>query len=260
MTASLSPFRLDGKIALVTGATRGIGKAIARMFAEAGARVVVSSEDALACQETEAEFRAANLDAVGLVCDVSDTAQLKVLVDRTQQLCGPIDVLVCNAGIGGPVGPIHLAEDAAYNRLMDINLHSVVKLTSMVLPEMATRGGGTVVLMASIAGIRGNKDIGVYALAKAAVAQLARNLAVEWGPSNIRVNAISPGLIRTEFAQGILNNAEYLPRRLSLTPLRRAGEPEEIAGAALFLASAASGFVTGQNLAVDGGTVISDGN
>lgn len=260
MTSQAQPFDLSGKVALVTGATRGLGKAIALAFARAGARVVISSEDHVACSETEAEFLAAGLHALSIGCDVADRAQLAVLVERTRTELGGIDVLVCNAGIGGPVGPLHAVDSDAYYQLMDINLHSVLFLCGLAIPSMAERGGGSVILTSSIAGLRGNKTIGAYGMAKAAVAQLARNLAVEWGPRNVRVNAISPGLIRTDFARGILADETYLERRLSLTPLRRPGEPEEVAGAALFLASAAGGFVTGHNLVVDGGAVISDGN
>jgi len=253
-------FSLAGKVALVTGGTRGIGKAIVRAFAEAGARVVLSSEDLAACAATEAEFRAAGWNVAGITCDVAENAQLKRLVDEARAISGNIDILVCNAGVEGPVGPVHTAEPADYDRLMNINLRSVVSLTSLVIPDMALRGSGSVILMSSIAGLRGNKMIGVYGLAKAAIAQLARNLAVEWGPSNVRVNAISPGLIDTDFARKILADENYLSRRLSLTPLRRPGVPEEVACATLFLASAAGGFVTGHNLVVDGGTIISDGN
>lgn len=247
-------------MAVVTGATRGIGRAIAIAFGRAGATVVVSSEDAAACRETESEFRAAGFDAHGIACDVAEPDQLVALVEQVTSALGPLGVLVCNAGIEGPVGPIHPADPVAYQRVMDINLHSAVRLTSLVVPAMAESGGGSVILMASIAGLRGNKSLGVYALAKAAVAQLARNLAVEWGPRNVRVNAVSPGLIRTDFARGIFDDAGYLRRRLSLTPLRRAGEPEEVANAVLFLASPAGAFVSGHNLVVDGGTTISDGN
>jgi NAD(P)-dependent dehydrogenase (short-subunit alcohol dehydrogenase family) len=255
-----SIFSLAGKVALVTGGTRGIGKAIAMHLAEAGARVILSSEDIQACNDTETELRERGCDVRGIVCDVTDPTAIEAIIERTTNEHGSIDVLVCNAGVAGPVGPIHDADPAAYQQLMEINLHSVVRLTSLVIPGMAERGGGSVIIMSSIAGLRGNKAIGVYALAKAAVAQLARNLAVEWGPANVRVNSISPGLIDTEFARGILSDKSYLSRRLSLTPLRRLGRADEIAGAALFLASAAGGFVTGHNLVVDGGTLISDGN
>jgi len=173
---------------------------------------------------------------------------------------GCIDVLVCNAGIQPPHGPLHERSDSDWDATMTVNLRSVLWLTSLVIPEMAARREGSVILMASISAVRGNKAIGLYALSKAACAQLARNLAVEWGPSNVRVNSIAPGLIATDFSRSLMDNPEALKRRLALTPLRRAGEPAEVAGVAVMLAARAGAFVTGQNLIVDGGTVISDGN
>jgi NAD(P)-dependent dehydrogenase (short-subunit alcohol dehydrogenase family) len=158
------------------------------------------------------------------------------------------------------MGPLGSASDADWDLTMTVNLRSVHWLTSRIVPKMAESGGGSVILISSISGVRGNKAIGLYGLSKAAGAQLARNLAVEWGPQNVRVNAISPGLIRTQFATPLLENPNVLERRLSLTPLRRVGEPHEIAGVAVMLASPAGAFVTGQNLIVDGGTTISDGN
>lgn len=161
----------------------------------------------------------------------------------------------------GPAGSLSDIGDIDWQQVMDINLRASVELSRHLLPAMALAGGGSVILMSSIAGIRGNKAIGLYGLSKAALAQLARNLAVEWGPFQaIRVNAVSPGLIRTPLAQPLLNHAEFMQRRLSLTPLRRVGEPQEIAGAVAMLASAAGAFITGHNLVVDGGTTISDGN
>ncbi|MEZ0242569.1 MAG: SDR family NAD(P)-dependent oxidoreductase, partial [Sphingomonas sp.] len=173
---------------------------------------------------------------------------------------GGIDILVCNAGAAPHFGPIGSASEAEYDFTMDINLRHALRLTSLAAPVMAERAGGSIILTSSLSGLRGNKAIGLYGLSKAALAQLARNLAVEWGPSNIRANAISPGLIATQFASGIADNPEVLARRLQLTPLRRMGEASEVAGAALFLASPAGAFVTGHNLVIDGGTLITDGN
>jgi NAD(P)-dependent dehydrogenase (short-subunit alcohol dehydrogenase family) len=162
--------------------------------------------------------------------------------------------------VQGPAGPIGDTTDADWDRVMDINLRSAVALSNALAPHMARRGGGSIVLMASIAGLRGNRSIGLYGLSKAALAQLARNLAVEWGPQGVRVNAITPGLFDTPLARQPMADPDYMPRRLALTPLRRVGQPSEVAGAAVLLASAAGAFITGHNLVVDGGTLISDGH
>jgi NAD(P)-dependent dehydrogenase (short-subunit alcohol dehydrogenase family) len=256
----VSPFDLSGKVALITGATRGIGLAVAEAFGQAGAAVVISSESPRDCARAEAAMRAAGLDALGLACDVSSEEQIAALVTGTVHAHGKIDVLVCNAGVAPHMGPIATAGEKDWELTMTVNLRSLLWLTARVIPQMAQRGDGVVLIISSLSGLRGNKSIGLYGLSKAAAAQLARNLAVEWGPSNVRVNAISPGLIRTEFARPLLDDPQVLERRLQATPLRRVGEPWEVAGAALFLASRAGSFVTGHNLVVDGGTLISDGN
>jgi len=173
---------------------------------------------------------------------------------------GGLDILVCNAGITGRPGPFASLDMADYARVMAINLTAQVLLCNHALPHIAARGGGSAILVASLAGLRGNGAINAYALAKAGVAQLARNLAVEWGPRAVRVNALSPGFIATELSKPLLENEAFMARRMGMTPLRRPGRPEEIAGAAVFLASAAGGFVTGHNLVVDGGTLITDGS
>lgn len=253
-------FSLHGKVALVTGATRGIGLGIGSEMARAGAQVVIAGNEAEACMSVAQELRAGGLDVIGIPCDVADRSQLRALVDQTVAQRARIDVLVCNAGVAPHVGPIAEASDADWDLTMTVNLRSVLWLTSLVIPAMAERRDGSVIMTCSLASLRGNQGIGLYGLSKAAVAQLARNLAVEWGPANVRVNAISPGLIRTEFARPLTDNPERLQRRLSLTPLRRVGEVEEVAGVAVMLASAAGRFITGQNLVVDGGTTISDGN
>ncbi len=251
-------FDLTGKTALITGAHRGIGYAIAEEMGRAGARVAICSNDPEGVSGAAARLSADGMEARGLACDVGVDGDLDRLVAETEASLGPIDILVCNAGINPHFGPMAAATDADYDAIMRINLRSAVQLCNRVVPGMAGRGDGAVILTSSLSGLRGNARIGVYALSKAAIAQFARNLAVEFGPRNVRVNAISPGLIRTEFAAPILGNEEGLKTRLEKTPLRRVGEAREIAGAAVFLASAAGAFVTGQNIVVDGGTLISD--
>jgi len=255
-----SLFDLSGRVALVTGATGGLGQSICEALRAHGAKVLVSDRDAQACARLADALAGDDGGASALPADLADIAGLGSCAARALAWQGQVDILVCNAGIQGPAGPLAAVVDADWQQVMDINLRSAVELTRHLLPAMAARGGGSVVLMASIAGLRGNRSIGLYGLSKAALAQLARNLAVEWGPRGIRVNAISPGLIRTPLAAQLLDNADFIGRRLALTPLRRVGEPDEIAGAVVLLASPAGGFITGHNLVIDGGTTISDGN
>jgi len=260
MEAHSRLFDLSGRVALVTGATRGIGRAIAEELARAGAAVIVSSNEADACAQVAGEFRGCGWQATGLACDVSQRADVAALVTAATAWRGRIDILCSNAGVAPHFGPMASASDADWDLTMTVNLRSALWLTSLVIPGMAARGGGSVILTASLASLRGNKALGLYGVSKAGLAQLARNLAVEWGPQNVRVNAISPGVIDTEFARPLTGNPEVLARRLALTPLRRTGTPAEVAGVAVMLAAPAGAFVTGQNLVVDGGTLISDGN
>ena len=253
-------FDLTGKTALVTGATRGIGLAVARAYGQAGARLAISSESLEDCCRVAAILAGEGLDAWPVKADLSQRSEVDTLAAAVLEHFGSLDALVCNAGVAPHMGPLATASDADWQTTLDINLRSALWLTNAVLPSMAARGGGSVVLMASIAGVRGNKALGLYGLSKAALAQLARNLAVEWGPANIRVNAISPGVIQTEFARPLTDSPALMEKRLALTPLRRVGTPVEIAGLALLLAATAGGFITGQNLIVDGGTTIGDGN
>ncbi len=248
-------FDLSGKCALVTGSTRGIGRAIAEGLIAQGARVVISSENA-----DDTARVAAELDMPGCLCDVADDAALARLVDFTLAQLGGLDILVCNAGITGQAGPFAEIDMADYARVMGINLRSQVVLCNLALPHVAARGGGAAVLIASLASLRGNGRINAYSLAKAGVSQLARNLAVEWGPRAVRVNALSPGFIATELSGPLLADQAFMQRRMAMTPLRRPGTPQEVAGAAVFLASDAGAFVTGHNLVVDGGTLITDGS
>lgn len=195
--------------------------------------------------------------AHGISCDVSHAPDMQGLVDGTMARFGSVDILVCNAGITGTAGSWSLDD---FDRVMAINLRSIVALTSLALPYMAARGGGSAILMSSLSAMRGNGAINAYALAKAGVAQLARNLAVQWGPQNVRVNALAPGLIQTPLSAPLMADKEFMARRMQMTPLRRVGTVTDVAAACLFLASTASSFITGQQIAVDGGTSITDGS
>lgn len=252
-------FDLSGRRALVTGGQRGLGLAIATALACHGAEVWICSEDAAGCAAATEGLLVQGLSVHAMACDVTDRAALSTLVERVTA-AGPLDIVVCNAGVAPHAGPITTASGADWQATMTINLQSALWLAGMVLPGMAAAGGGSMIIMSSIAGLRGNKALGLYGLSKAANAQLARNLAVEWGPSNIRVNAISPGFIRTDLARDLLANPAFMERRKAMTPLRRPGEVTEVAGVAIMLASAAGAFITGQNIVVDGGTLITDGN
>ena len=248
-----------GKSALVTGATSGIGRAIAQVLASAGAHVFVNSENETACKETCKGICDAGGRASSAVCDVSNAQALQEMAHTVWRSAGRIDMLFCNAGVTGAKRIGDAGYEADVEKIFAINLHHARLLCEEILPEMAKAGGGSAVLTSSLAGLRGNAGIGVYSLTKAAVAQLARDMAVRWGPKNVRVNAVSPGLIATGWETQILREKEAASRRLRMTPLRRIGQPEEIAAAAVFLASDAAGFITGHNLIVDGGTLITDG-
>lgn len=252
-------FDLSKTVVIVTGGTRGIGLATATALAELGARVVISSEDKKACKAISSELQSFDLDVIGVPCDVRKRSQLEQLVETTLQEFGRLDALVCCAGIAPHLGAISSASDEDWDATVTVNLRSALWLSSLAIPQMLERGG-SVVFVSSIAGLRGNKNIGLYGISKAGLAQLARNLAMEWGPKNIRVNAVSPGLIRTEFSKTMLENDALMERHIGLTPLRRVGEAFEVAGVIAMLVSKAGAFITGQNIIVDGGTVISDGN
>ena len=251
-------FSLAGKVAVITGSTRGIGRAIAERMAEHGAQVVVSSRKADVCAEVataiEAKYGAGR--ATPIAASISKKDDLQRLVDETTAKLGRIDVLVCNAATNPYYGPMSGIADDQFRKILENNVIANHWLAQMVLPQMAARKDGAIIIVSSIGGLRGDPLIGAYNVSKAADFQLARNLAVEYGPHNVRVNCIAPGLIKTDFAKALWEDPDRLEKVNTRTPLRRIGEPDEIAGAAVFLASKAGNFVTGQAIVVDGGTTI----
>jgi NAD(P)-dependent dehydrogenase (short-subunit alcohol dehydrogenase family) len=254
----MSLFSLRGNVAVITGSSRGIGKAIAQRFAEHGAKVVISSRKAEPCAALAAALNAKHGagTAISVPANISSKDELKHLVDEATRQLGPVDVLVCNAASNPYYGPMAGIADEQFRKILDNNIVANHWLISFVAPGMIERKGGSIIIVSSIGGLRGSSVIGAYCISKAADLQLARNLAVEYGPHNVRVNCIAPGLIRTDFARALWENPDALAARSAETPLRRIGEPDEIAGAAVFLASPASSFMTGQAIVVDGGVTI----
>lgn len=248
-----SLFDLTGQVAVVTGSSRGIGRAIAERMAQHGARVVVSSRSEEACTPVVDAIRAAGGQAIATACNIGRRAECEALVARVLAEWGRVDCLVCNAAVNPHFGPMATISDEAWDRIMGTNIRSNLWLSNLVAPGMAERGTGSIIIVSSIAGLRGSPTLGAYGVSKAADMQLVRNLAVEWGPRGIRANAIAPGLVRTDFARALWEDEALLRRRTRDTPLQRIGEPDEIAGAAVFLAGAAGSFMTGQTIVIDGG-------
>jgi NAD(P)-dependent dehydrogenase (short-subunit alcohol dehydrogenase family) len=252
-------FSLQNKVAVITGSSRGIGRAIAEQMALAGAKVVISSRKADACEEVAAAIRGAGGEALVIPANISDKAQLQNLVDKTVQTYGRIDVLVCNAAINPYFGPSSGISDEQFDKIMHANIKSNHWLCNMVLPQMAARQDGVILIVSSVTGLTASPMLAAYGLSKAADMQLARNLAAEWGTRNIRVNCLAPGLIKTDFARALWENPPLLERITSRSCLRRIGLPNEVAGAAVFLAADAGRFITGQTLVIDGGGNLGDG-
>ena len=249
-----SLFDLSGKVALVTGSTRGIGKSIAEELARAGAKVAVSSRKADAVDATVGELASQGFAAIGKPCNVSRKEELQALVDATRQEWGRIDIVVANAASNPYYGPLTGIADEAFDKILANNVKSVLWLAAMTLPAMPA--GGSFIVVGSIGGLLANTVIGAYGISKAADHHLVRNLAAEWGPKNVRVNAIAPGLVKTEFARALWEDEKRAAERIQATPLRRLGEPRDIGGIAVFLASDAAAFITGQCIVADGGVTI----
>jgi NAD(P)-dependent dehydrogenase (short-subunit alcohol dehydrogenase family) len=254
-------FDLAGKVAIVTGSSRGIGLAIAAALAEHGAKVVISSRKQDACDEVAQAINAQHGDgrAIAVAANISSKDDLQHLVDETRKAFGRIDVLVCNAASNPYYGPMAGISDDQFRKILENNVIANHWLIAMVAPEMLEREEGSIIIVSSIGGLTSSTMIGAYNISKAADFQLARNLAAEFGPKGVRVNCIAPGLVKTDFARALWENPDTLKAVTRSTPLRRIGEPHEIAGAAVYLASPASTFMTGQAMIVDGGSTIGVG-
>jgi len=251
-----NPFDLKGQVAVITGSSKGIGRSIAETMAAMGARVVVSSRKADACEAVAAGIRKAGGEAHVMACNIGRKPEVEALVKSTLDRLGRIDALICNAAVNPYFGPLAGIGDDAFDKIMASNIKSNLWLANLAAPGMAERGGGSITIVSSIGGIRGSSMLGAYGISKAADFSLARSLAVEWGPRNVRVNCIAPGLVKTDFARALWENPDNLKKRLETTPLRRIGEPEDIGGIAAFLASPAAAYITGQVIVADGGVTI----
>ena len=253
----MNQFDMTGKVAIITGSSRGIGQAIAEDYADHGARVVITSRNIGPCEAVAAAINAKHPGAaIAVASSLSSKQSLQAMIDAGRAAFGRIDVLVCNAASNPHYGPMETITDEAFRKTLELNIVAQHWLITMVAPEMRARKSGSIILVSSVGGLRGTPIIGVYAITKAADIQMAKNLAREFGPDNVRINAIAPGLVRTDFAKALWENPENLKHSVSNACLGRIGEPHEIAGAAVFLGADASSFMTGQTIVVDGGVVV----
>jgi NAD(P)-dependent dehydrogenase (short-subunit alcohol dehydrogenase family) len=252
----MNPFDLSGKTAVITGSSKGIGRSIAEQMAQAGARVVISSRKEGPCKEVAEAITQAGGSAIAVPAHVGRREDLEQLVAETNRQFGPIDILVCNAAANPYYGPLAEITDEAYHKTLDTNILSIIWLCRLVYPNMVERGGGAVIVVSSVGAVKATPNLGAYAISKAADLQVVRTLAAEWGEKNIRVNSLLPGLVKTDFARALWDNPEAEKKASTRLPLRRLGEPDDIGPAAVFLASRAGEWMTGQSLVVDGGSLL----
>ena len=251
-------FDISGKVALVTGSTKGIGRATAVALAEAGARVVVSSRTQADCDRVAANIAQAGSTATGIAANIGRDEDLAALVDGTEAAFGPVEILICNAAVNPYYGPFLDTPDDAFDKTIRTNIRANMRLARRVVPAMQARRDGAIIVISSIAAFKGSDNLGIYAVTKAADTQLVRNLAVAYGPDNIRANGIAPALVRTDFARTLWEDETRAQRVAQSYALKRLGEPDDIAGAAVFLASPAGAWMTGQTLIIDGGWSVRD--
>ena len=251
-----NPFSLKDEVAIVTGSTKGIGLSIAEHMAQMGAKVVISSRKGDVCEEKAAAINASGGEAIAIPCNISRKEECEALVAKTIEKWGRLDSFVANAAVNPVYGPLETLPDEAFDKVMVSNVQSAIWFANLAMPHIAEQGGGSFTIISSIGGLKGSNTLGMYGISKSADFGVARALAVEWGPKNIRVNAIAPGLVVTDFARALWENPELRADREKRTPLRRIGEPREIGGIAAFLASSAASFITGQVIVADGGTTI----
>lgn len=251
-------FGLTGRVAVITGSSRGIGRSIAEQMAKAGAKVVISSRKLDACEVVAQAIRDAGGDAIAQQCKLSEPAQLESIVDGAVAHWGRLDILVCNAAVNPYFGPMATMPLDAYDKIMACNVKANFLLCNHAAPHMAAVGGGSIIIVSSIGGNQGSATLAVYGMSKAADSSLVKNLAIEWGPRGIRANCIAPGLIRTDFSRALWENQKLLKSVEEGTPVRRIGEPDDIGGVAVFLASRAAAYITGQTLVVDGGLTVKE--
>ncbi|MBM4220375.1 MAG: SDR family oxidoreductase [Gammaproteobacteria bacterium] len=254
----ISMFELTGKVAIITGSSRGIGRSIAENMARAGARVVISSRKADACSATADAIRSAGGEAIAVPCNISDKEQLRALVDKTLAEWGRIDILVCNAAVNPYFGPMSGMPDDAYDKIMNSNVRSNFWLCNMAAPHLVAGGDGSIVIVSSIGGNPRSGSLAVYGMSKAADFSLVKSLAIEWGPKGVRANCIAPGLIKTDMSRALWENPKLLKNVEEGTPVRRIGLPDDIGGVAVFLASKAAAYLTGQTIVVDGGITVKE--
>ncbi len=252
----MTPFSLAGKVAIVTGGSKGIGLSVVHHLAALGARVAIASRKLDACETAAKEVRAKGGEAMAIACNISRREDCETVVKATHDTWGRVDIFVANAAVNPVYGPLSGLTDEAFQKVMTANVHSAIWFANAAMPLMADQGGGSFIVVSSIGGLRGSPTLGAYGISKTADVGVVRSLAVEWGPKNITVNCIMPGLVKTDFARALWENPELSADRINRTPVRRLGEPDDIGGIAAFLAGPWARFITGEVIVADGGTTI----
>ena len=250
------PFSLEGKVAIVTGGSKGIGLSIVHHLATLGAKVVVASRKIDACVSAVREVQEKGGEAMAVACNISHRDQCEALIEAVHTNYGRVDTFIANATVNPLYGPLAELSDEAFNKVMTSNVQSLIWFANSAMPLMAEQGGGSFIVVSSIGGLRGSSTLGAYGISKTADVGVVRSLAVEWGPKNITVNCIMPGLVKTDFARALWENDTLREDRIKRTPVRRLGEPDDIGGIAAFLASPWARFITGEVIVADGGTTI----